>query len=156
MLPDQVKRVAFDLGLGLWDGDEWAWLSEDAQTMGEGLVKWWHFMQARLSRPVAPTKDRLVVRSAVMPEMTESGTLYIPEMARDKSDEGVVLGVGGEIYDLHPGDRVLFRRRSGTVLNYQDQEIRVLEYKDVIAKLEVGDGGSGAPQAGDKTVSTDR
>ena len=69
-----------------------------------------------------PLHDRVVIRRIEEQEQ-KVGTLYIPDTAKEKPQEGEVIAVGdGRILedgkrmplDLKVGDRVLFGKYSGT------------------------------------------
>jgi len=50
-------------------------------------------------------------------DMTESKLLYIPDMAKDRCDQGIVKYVGPLVRWVKPGDHVLFSGYSGTLLS---------------------------------------
>lgn len=91
-----------------------------------------------------PLGDRLIVRRA--PEgdgMTEGGIL-IPDNAKEKPLEGVVLSVGagraldsGKVRPLavDVGDRVLFGRYSGTEVRIRREDLLILREDEVLAIL---------------------
>jgi chaperonin GroES len=90
-----------------------------------------------------PLGDRIVVRSIVREEMTKSG-IVLPETAKEKPQEGEVIAVGpGRILEngtLVPlsvavGDKVLYAKYAGTEIKIEDDELLVLNDRDVLAKL---------------------
>ena len=84
------------------------------------------------------TGKRVLLRHALMPE--KKGSLYIPDKFRGSADEGVVIGLGRNLEspEVEPGDRVLFTKRSGVVLKVGDSKLRLLNYDDVLAQVDVG------------------
>jgi chaperonin GroES len=80
-----------------------------------------------------------------------AGGLYIPDRFRRVTQEGVVVAVGRgylhpeggflEMDDLQPGSRVVFEKHKGQLLMVQGQELRVLEYTDIVAVVGVATPG---------------
>ena len=92
---------------------------------------------------IRPLGDRVILQRAEAEEKT-SGGIILPETAKDKPKEGVVLAVGeGKILDdgklspmhLRPGDRVLFTSYAGTEVKYQGEEYLIMGEGDVLAVI---------------------
>ena len=90
---------------------------------------------------IRPVGDRVVVKPAAREEMTKSG-IVIPDTAKDKPQEGVVIAVGsGRLLDngerapidVHEGDRVLFAKYGGTEFKLDSEEYLVLKESDILA-----------------------
>jgi chaperonin GroES len=90
-----------------------------------------------------PLGDRIVVRSIIREEMTKSG-IVLPETAKEKPQEGEVLAVGpgrmlenGTLVPLSVavGDRVLYAKYAGTEIKLDEDELLVLNDRDVLAKV---------------------
>lgn len=66
---------------------------------------------------IRPIRDQVVVRQDPPRDRLESG-LFVPQTANRAlwDDLGVVLGVGPGVYDVRPGDRVMFQRRPDSAL----------------------------------------
>ncbi|MBA2321112.1 MAG: co-chaperone GroES [Deltaproteobacteria bacterium] len=88
---------------------------------------------------VRPLYDRILVKR-VDEETRSRGGLFLPEMAKEKPSEGMVLAVGqgrlsekGEVKPLvvKVGDRVVFGRYSGTEIKV-DGEDRLVMREDEI------------------------
>ena len=90
-----------------------------------------------------PLEDRIVVRTLEAEQTTASG-LVIPDTAKEKPQEGVVLAVGpgrfenGERLplDVKTGDIVLYSKYGGTEVKYNGEEYLILSSRDVLAVLE--------------------
>ena len=90
-----------------------------------------------------PLEDRIVVRTLEAEQTTASG-LVIPDTAKEKPQEGVVLAVGpgrfenGERLplDVSTGDIVLYSKYGGTEVKYSGEEYLVLSARDVLAVIE--------------------
>jgi chaperonin GroES len=76
-------------------------------------------------------------------EMTASG-LYIPEQAREKSQEAIVEDVGdgardekGNLipFNVTVGDKVLLAKFAGTPFEYGKKEYRLVIEDEILAKL---------------------
>ena len=87
--------------------------------------------------------DRVVVRPAAKEEITKSG-IVIPDTAKEKPQEGVVVAVGsGKLLDngdrvaleIKEGDRVLYAKYGGTEFKLDGEEYLVLRESDVLAIL---------------------
>lgn len=92
---------------------------------------------------IEPLNDRVLVERCDYEEMTPGG-LVIPDMAKEKPTEGLVIASGpGRTDDdgrlvptgLAPGDRVLFGRYSGIELKVGEKNVVMLRADDVIARL---------------------
>jgi len=90
---------------------------------------------------IRPVGDRVVVKPAPKEEVTKSGIL-IPDTAKEKPQEGIVIAVGsgrlldnGEraAIDVHEGERVLFAKYGGTEFKLDGEEYLVLKESDILA-----------------------
>ncbi len=86
-----------------------------------------------------PLGDRILVAPVPEKSTTLSG-LIIPESAKDKPREGLVVAVGpgkrteaGQLVpiDVKPGDKILFGRYSGSDLKLDDVDYIVMHATDV-------------------------
>lgn len=90
---------------------------------------------------IRPVGDRVVVKPAAREEVTKSG-IVIPDTAKEKPQEGVVIAVGnGRLLDngdrspidVAKGDRVLFAKYGGTEFKLDGEEYLVLKENDILA-----------------------
>ena len=89
-----------------------------------------------------PLEDRIVVRPGEAEETTVSG-LVIPDTAKEKPQQGVVLAAGpgrrseqtGEIIPLgiSEGDTVVYSKYGGTEITVDGEELLILTSRDVLA-----------------------
>jgi chaperonin GroES len=92
---------------------------------------------------IKPLEDRIVVQ-AVDAESTTASGLVIPDTAKEKPQEGIVLAVGPGRYedgnrvplDVSVGDKVLYSKYGGTEVKYAGEEYLVLSARDVLAVIE--------------------
>lgn len=91
-----------------------------------------------------PLADRIVVEAVEHEEMTASG-IYVPETAKEKPQEAIVVAVGpGRLLDtgerapmeVKQGDRVVFAKYAGTEVKLDDTKYLILGEKDILAVLE--------------------
>ena len=92
---------------------------------------------------IKPLEDRIVVQ-AVEAETTTASGIVIPDTAKEKPQEGVVLAVGPGRFedgnrvplDVQVGDKVLYSKYGGTEVKYAGEEYLVLSARDVLAVIE--------------------
>lgn len=87
-----------------------------------------------------PLKDRLLVKRNEQEEKTPGG-IIIPDTAKEKPVEGIVLAVGSGTLDdngtLHPlevkpGDKVLFAKWGGNDVKIDGETYTILKESDVL------------------------
>lgn len=92
---------------------------------------------------IKPLEDRVVVKPLDAEQTTASG-LVIPDTAKEKPQEGVVLAVGPGRFeeghrlplDVKEGDVVLYSKYGGTEIKYNGEEYLVLAARDLLAIVE--------------------
>jgi len=91
-----------------------------------------------------PLGDRVLVEPIEREEMTASG-IYVPETAKEKPQEGLVVAVGpgrkddeGKLIpmDVKKGDRVLYAKYGGTEVKLEEKKYLILKETDILAVLE--------------------
>jgi chaperonin GroES len=91
-----------------------------------------------------PLQDRVLIRRLDSEEKTAGG-IIIPDTAKEKPMEGVVVaagsGVRGEDGKLHPldvkaNDRVLFGKWSGTEVKVDGEELVIVKESDILGIIE--------------------
>ena len=97
-----------------------------------------------MSVSIKPLEDRIVVQPLAA-EQTTAPVLIIPDPAKEKPQEGKVLGVGpGRVddsgnripVDVKEGDVVIFSKYGGTGVKYNGEEYPVLPPRHVLAVVE--------------------
>ena len=91
---------------------------------------------------VFPLGDRVAIRPLEETEQMRGG-LYIPDTAKEKPIQGIVVAVGpGRIekgdrvpMELKVDDRVVYGKYSGTQVELEGEELILIKESDVIAKL---------------------
>ncbi len=93
---------------------------------------------------LVPLHDRIVIRPVVQEETLASG-IVIPDTAKEKPQQGVVIAAGpGRLdddgkriaMDVRVGDRVLYAKYTGQEVKIDREELIVISEKDVLAKVE--------------------
>ncbi len=93
---------------------------------------------------VTPLADRVLVKRVESENKTKSG-LFIPDSAKEKPAEGLVLAVGaGKALDdggraalqVKEGDRVLFGKYSGTEVKIDGEDHLILREDDILGVVE--------------------
>jgi chaperonin GroES len=93
---------------------------------------------------VKPLQDRILVKR-VEEETKTKGGIIIPDSAKEKPQEGLVVAVGaGKVTDsgtrvppeVKKGDRVLFGKYSGSEIKVDGEEHLILREDDILAILE--------------------
>jgi chaperonin GroES len=91
-----------------------------------------------------PLHDRVVVRRLDSEEKTKGG-IIIPDTAKEKPSEGVIVSVGpgardeqGKIVapDVKSGDRVLFGKWSGTEVKLDGEDLLIMKESDIMGVIE--------------------
>ncbi|NBD30512.1 MAG: co-chaperone GroES [Alphaproteobacteria bacterium] len=87
-----------------------------------------------------PLHDRVLVRRVESDEKTAGG-LIIPDSAKEKPAEGVVVAVGAGArdddgdrikMDVSDGDRILFGKWSGTEITVDGEELLIMKESDIL------------------------
>ena len=90
-----------------------------------------------------PLADRIVVKRQAQEEKTKGG-IIIPDTAKEKPVEGVVVAVGnGKVLkngkvrapEVKVGDKILFGKYSGTEVKLDGEEHVLLREDDILAVL---------------------
>jgi len=93
---------------------------------------------------VIPLTDRVLIKRVESLEKTAGG-LYIPDTAKEKPVEGLVMAVGeGKIQDdgkkvpmtVKKGQRILFSKYSGTEIKLDGEEHLILREDDILGIVE--------------------
>jgi chaperonin GroES len=93
---------------------------------------------------IRPLSDRIVVKRTKEEEKTKGG-IIIPDTAKEKPLEGLVVAVGsgkslpnGKVHalDLKAGDRILFGKYAGTEVKLDGEEHVILREDDILGVFE--------------------
>ena len=82
---------------------------------------------------VKPLGDRVVIEPIEQEEMTASG-IVLPDTAKEKPQQGLVLAVGPDVEGkINVDNRVLYAKYAGTEVKIEDKEVLILREEDILA-----------------------
>ncbi len=87
---------------------------------------------------IKPVGKRVLIKPVKEEERTRGG-IYIPETAKEKRKQGIVVEVGNieeKELPIKEGDTILYTGYSSEELEIDDEKYLILEAKDIIAKIE--------------------
>jgi chaperonin GroES len=93
---------------------------------------------------IRPLHDRVVVKRIEQQEQKQ-GSLYIPDSAKEKPQEGEVVAVGkgkrsddGKVHalDVQAGDRILFGKYSGSDIKMDGEEYLIMREDEILGVFE--------------------
>jgi chaperonin GroES len=93
---------------------------------------------------VRPLYDRILVKR-VEEEQKTAGGLFIPDSAKEKPQQGIVVSTGnGKIQEdgslrkleVKAGDKILFAKYSGNEIKMDGEEHLILREEDILGVLE--------------------
>lgn len=94
---------------------------------------------------IRPLYDRIVVKRLDNEAEKTSGGLFIPDSAKEKPQEGLVVSVGkgkrledGKVValDVEPGDKILFGKYSGSEIKLDGEEFLIMREDEVLGILD--------------------
>jgi chaperonin GroES len=97
-----------------------------------------------LKLTLKPLGSRVVIEPIEQEEITAGG-IVLPETAKEKPQQGMVLAVGqGDrdedgkriAMDVSVGDKVLFAKYSGTEIKMDGKKLLILRESDILAIVE--------------------
>jgi chaperonin GroES len=93
---------------------------------------------------VKPLQDRILIKRTQEEEKTKGG-IIIPDAAKEKPVEGIVVAVGdGKVLDngqrlapsVKAGDKILFGKYSGTEIKVDGEDHLILREDEIFAIIE--------------------
>jgi chaperonin GroES len=104
-----------------------------------------------MAQKLTPLHDRVLVRRVQEAE-TVRGGIIIPDTAKEKPQEGIVIAVGTGRHDkgqtiplaVKEGDRVLFGKYSGSEIKIDGEELLIMKEDEILGIL------SGAAKGAEK------
>ena len=101
-------------------------------------------MASATATKLRPLGDRVVIQPTPREEMTKSG-IVLPDTAKEKPQEGVVIAVGPgrilddgkrEQIDVKKGQKVLYAKYAGTEFKVDGDDLLIVSQKDILAVVE--------------------
>ena len=95
-----------------------------------------------MAQKFTPLHDRVLLRRIEEAE-TVRGGIIIPDTAKEKPQEGIVLAAGTGKYEkgqtiplaVKEGDRVLFGKYAGTEIKIEGEELLILREEEILGIL---------------------
>ena len=85
---------------------------------------------------IRPLADRVVIEPQEAQTRTAAG-LYIPDSAKEKPQQGIVVAVGpgkaDEPMEVKVGDTVLYGKYAGVELTAEDKKYLIVKQSDILA-----------------------
>src|SRR5512147_2943021 len=99
-------------------------------------------MEGLMSTKIRPLHDRIIVKRLQEEEKSKGG-IIIPDIAKEKPQEGTVIAVGtgkrddGKVIplDLKTGDRILFGKYSGSEIKLDNEQYPMMREDDVLGVI---------------------
>ena len=87
---------------------------------------------------IKPLADRVVIEPREAETKTAAG-LYIPDTAKEKPQQGVIVAAGpgkkDEPMEVKVGDQVLYGKYSGTEVTVDGRKLLIVRQSDILAIL---------------------
>lgn len=91
---------------------------------------------------IRPLGERVLIEPAEVKEQLKGG-IYIPDTAKEKPMEGIVIAVGTKrdkdgkeiAFDVKVGDRVLLPKYGGTEVKIEDKTYQLVREEDLLGVL---------------------
>ncbi|MGX7591321.1 co-chaperone GroES [Candidatus Karelsulcia muelleri] len=86
---------------------------------------------------IIPISERVLIKPLKAEHKTKSG-IIIPENAKENPQEGIILAVGNEVKNtiIKVGEKVLFKKYSGTKINYKQTKYLIIHQTDILAIIK--------------------
>ena len=85
---------------------------------------------------IKPLGDRVLIKPIEQEEKTPSG-IYIPETAKEKSQQGEVIAIGDdEKIKVKPGDIVIYEKYAGNEIEIDNEKYLIVQNKEILAIVE--------------------
>jgi len=99
-----------------------------------------------MTRSITPLNDKILIKPVTKEEKTESGIILPDTASKERPEEGEILAIGPgglsedgkrlSIDDLKTGDVVVFTKYGPQEIKVDGEELLLVSYKDILAKIE--------------------
>ena len=87
-------------------------------------------------KELQPLNENVIIALEKEKEQKTASGIIIPESAREKPVYGIVKAIGSiENSGIAVGDKVIYKKFSGTELDFEGQNYLVITYADLLAKI---------------------
>ncbi len=80
-------------------------------------------------------RDRILIKKEEAKETTTGG-IYIPDAAREKSNNAIIMKIGPDVEDVAPGDKILVPEYSGTEVKNDGKEYLLISPHDILCVVD--------------------
>jgi chaperonin GroES len=85
---------------------------------------------------IKPIGERVLVKVIEMESKTQGGIL-LPDSAKEKTQKAQVLAIGeSDKIKVKENDVIIYDKYAGNELELEGEKLLLLDYKDVIAKIQ--------------------
>ncbi len=106
-----------------------------------------------MAQKLTPLHERVLIRRIQEAE-TVRGGIIIPDTAKEKPQEGIVIAVGTGRYDkgqhvplaVKEGDRVLFGKYSGSEIKIDGEDFLIMKEDEILGILSGSSKGAEKPE----------
>lgn len=96
-----------------------------------------------MAKHVQPLGDKVLVKALTQDETTKSG-IVLPDVAKEKPQEGEVIAVGKGKYiegkltplDVKVGDKVLYTKYGPTEIEVDGEELLIVSESDILGVIK--------------------
>lgn len=91
---------------------------------------------------IRPLGDRVLIET-LEEDVAKKGSLFIPDTAKEKPQQGKIIAVGNGKYedgklvpiDVKAGDKVLYGKYAGTEVKFDGKDYLIVRESDILAVL---------------------
>ncbi|HOA07729.1 MAG TPA: co-chaperone GroES [Spirochaetota bacterium] len=91
---------------------------------------------------IRPLGDRVLIET-LEEDVVKKGSLFIPDTAKEKPQQGKIIAVGNGKYedgklvpvDVKAGDKVLYGKYAGTEVKFDGKDYLIVRESDILAVL---------------------
>ncbi|NLX80392.1 MAG: co-chaperone GroES [Proteiniphilum sp.] len=88
---------------------------------------------------IKPLADRVLIKAAAAEEKTVGG-IIIPDSAKEKPLQGIVIATGNGTKDeemvVKSGDNVLYSKYAGTEIEFDGEQYLIMRQSEILAVVE--------------------
>jgi len=96
-----------------------------------------------MAKQIQPMGDKVLVRPLSQEETTKSG-IVLPDVAKEKPQEGEVVAVGPGKYvdgklvplEVKKGDKILFTKYGPTEIEFEGQDLLIVSESDILGVIK--------------------
>jgi len=85
---------------------------------------------------IRPLKDRVVIKYSADSLEKTAGGIYVPDVAKEKPQQGTVEAVGSDVKEVKAGNKVLFDQYSGSRVKIDDIEYLIVKEEELLGIIE--------------------